>query len=58
MRAAQERLTRFSDMTEKVAKENARRKDEAMKKAMLPDLFASGDLLEQIVKSRSMTGSA
>ena len=74
VKAAQERLTRYSDMTEKVAKENSRRKEEALKKAMLPDVFASagfeeaptapesaqeaGDLLEQIVKSRSMTGSA
>jgi hypothetical protein len=72
--AAQERLTRFSDMTEKVAKENSRRKEDALKKAMLPDVFASagfeeaptapesakeaGDLLEQIVKSRSMKGAA
>ena len=64
---AKKRVTAFNDMREKRTKENERRREDAQKKRMLPDIFAAagmeeapsapsskqeaGDLLDRLVGS-------
>jgi len=66
--AAKDRVKVYSTQQEKLQKENARRREEAKKKAMLPDVFAAagfeeaptapqnaaeaGDLLDKLLQSR------
>ena len=66
LKIAQDRVTRYNKMESKIAEENKKRREQAEKKAMVPDMFASagfeelpkapenakeaGDLLEDLLR--------
>ena len=66
LKIAQDRVTKFNALESKVAEENRKRREQAERKAMVPDMFASagfeempkapdnakeaGDLLESLLK--------